>query len=208
MAYTPLNPTAGPGLLPLTYTRASAFPVDVLRDGRILFEAGFPLGNGIDCRSCIWFTPMARVLSRCAAITGARAGAERSWLRATWFLRMAHRWRVLLRRWRMRSLSRRREAFTQARLPRPHPERGCLARGQRQLRGTRSGCGCLAHRIMQTVLDSKRRGSGRACVPCAACAAQSASLGAAPVGICESAGARFACFTRWRFEGHTRFSST
>jgi hypothetical protein len=44
--YTFLNPTAGPGLLPLTYTQASAFPADVLADGRILFEAGFPLGTG------------------------------------------------------------------------------------------------------------------------------------------------------------------
>jgi hypothetical protein len=42
----PLNPTAGPGVLPLTYTRTSAFPVDVLADGRILFESGFPLGTG------------------------------------------------------------------------------------------------------------------------------------------------------------------
>jgi hypothetical protein len=42
----PLNPTAGPGLLPLTYTQASAFPAGVLADGRILFEAGFPLGSG------------------------------------------------------------------------------------------------------------------------------------------------------------------
>jgi len=41
-----LNPTAGPGMLPLTYTRTSTFPADVLRDGRILFEAGFPLGSG------------------------------------------------------------------------------------------------------------------------------------------------------------------
>jgi hypothetical protein len=41
-----LNPTAGPGMLPLTCTRASTFPADVLRDGRILFEAGFPLGKG------------------------------------------------------------------------------------------------------------------------------------------------------------------
>lgn len=40
-----LNPTAT-GLLPLTYTRASAFPADVLADGRILFEAGYPLGSG------------------------------------------------------------------------------------------------------------------------------------------------------------------
>ena len=41
-----LNPTAGPGILRLAYTRASTFPADVLRDGRILFEAGFPLGSG------------------------------------------------------------------------------------------------------------------------------------------------------------------
>jgi hypothetical protein len=44
--YTFLNPTAGPGVLPLTYTQASTFPADVLADGRILFEAGFPLGSG------------------------------------------------------------------------------------------------------------------------------------------------------------------
>lgn len=41
-----LNPTAGSGVLPLTYMRASAFPTDVLADGRILFESGFPLGEG------------------------------------------------------------------------------------------------------------------------------------------------------------------
>jgi hypothetical protein len=45
-AIAPLNPTAGPGLLPLTYMQASAFPADVLADGRILFEANFPLGSG------------------------------------------------------------------------------------------------------------------------------------------------------------------
>jgi hypothetical protein len=44
--YAFLNPTAGPGVLPLTYTQASAFPADVLADGRILFDAGFPLGAG------------------------------------------------------------------------------------------------------------------------------------------------------------------
>jgi hypothetical protein len=38
----PLNPTAGPGITPLTYIRGSAFPTGVLRDGRILFEASFP----------------------------------------------------------------------------------------------------------------------------------------------------------------------
>lgn len=41
-----LNPTAGPGILPLTHTETNAFPADVLHDGRILFEAGFPLGTG------------------------------------------------------------------------------------------------------------------------------------------------------------------
>jgi hypothetical protein len=41
-----LNPTAGPGNLPLTYAGTNAFPADVLHDGRILFEAGFPLGEG------------------------------------------------------------------------------------------------------------------------------------------------------------------
>jgi hypothetical protein len=45
-AQAPLNPTASPGVLPLTYLEASAFPADVLADGRILFEAGFPLGSG------------------------------------------------------------------------------------------------------------------------------------------------------------------
>ncbi len=45
-AYIPLNPTTGPGPLALSYTQANAFPADVLRDGRILFEAGFPLGSG------------------------------------------------------------------------------------------------------------------------------------------------------------------
>jgi hypothetical protein len=44
-AHAFLNPTAT-GLLPLTYTQTSAFPADVLADGRILFESGFPLGEG------------------------------------------------------------------------------------------------------------------------------------------------------------------
>jgi hypothetical protein len=33
-------------MLPLTYTNANAIPTDVLADGRILFEGGFPLGSG------------------------------------------------------------------------------------------------------------------------------------------------------------------
>ncbi|MFZ0744829.1 MAG: hypothetical protein WAM85_10505 [Terracidiphilus sp.] len=46
LKYPYLNPTAGPGMLPLTYSEASTFPTDVLKDGRILFEASFPLGSG------------------------------------------------------------------------------------------------------------------------------------------------------------------
>ncbi len=42
----PRNPTADPGPLLLTHLQGSAFPVVVLRDGRILFEAGYPLGSG------------------------------------------------------------------------------------------------------------------------------------------------------------------
>jgi hypothetical protein len=41
-----LNPTAGPGTLPLTYTQTNAFPDGVVADGRILFESGYPLGEG------------------------------------------------------------------------------------------------------------------------------------------------------------------
>lgn len=41
-----LNPTAGPGVLPLTYVHTNTFPADVLADGRILFESNFPLGEG------------------------------------------------------------------------------------------------------------------------------------------------------------------
>src|SRR4051794_19115639 len=36
----------GKNELPLTYMPASAIPADVLADGRILFEAGYPLGSG------------------------------------------------------------------------------------------------------------------------------------------------------------------
>ncbi len=46
LKYPELIPTAGPGMLPLSYSEISAFPTDVLADGRILFEAGFPLGSG------------------------------------------------------------------------------------------------------------------------------------------------------------------
>ena len=38
----------GSGALPLTYMAASALPETVLADGRILFQAGFPLGTDLD----------------------------------------------------------------------------------------------------------------------------------------------------------------
>jgi hypothetical protein len=42
--YASLDP--GPANLQISYLPASAVPADVLADGRILFEAGFPLGSG------------------------------------------------------------------------------------------------------------------------------------------------------------------
>lgn len=44
--FTPMNPTAPPGPLQVSYLQASMFPTDVLADGRVLFEAGYPLGSG------------------------------------------------------------------------------------------------------------------------------------------------------------------
>ena len=38
--------SAGGAALQLTYSPGNALPTDVLRDGRILFEAAFPLGKG------------------------------------------------------------------------------------------------------------------------------------------------------------------
>ena len=45
-ALAPIDATAGATVLSLSYLPASAIPADVLLDGRILFEAGFPLGVG------------------------------------------------------------------------------------------------------------------------------------------------------------------
>jgi hypothetical protein len=41
-----ISADAGSTVLPISYLSASAIPVDVLLDGRILFEANFPLGSG------------------------------------------------------------------------------------------------------------------------------------------------------------------
>ncbi len=45
-ADAPVDANAGSTLTPLSYSSANAVPADVLSDGRILFEAGFPLGSG------------------------------------------------------------------------------------------------------------------------------------------------------------------
>jgi hypothetical protein len=45
-ALTEIEGAGAKPVLPLTYVNASAVPSDVLADGRILFEAAFPLGEG------------------------------------------------------------------------------------------------------------------------------------------------------------------
>jgi hypothetical protein len=45
-ALAAIDADAGSAVLPLSYLQASTIPADVLLDGRILFEAGFPLGSG------------------------------------------------------------------------------------------------------------------------------------------------------------------
>ena len=45
-ALTEIEGSSAKSVLPLTYMSASAVAADVLADGRILFEAGFPLGAG------------------------------------------------------------------------------------------------------------------------------------------------------------------
>jgi hypothetical protein len=42
----PIDSAAAQTILPISYIPASAIPVDVLRDGRILFESYYPLGTG------------------------------------------------------------------------------------------------------------------------------------------------------------------
>ena len=42
----PIDSNAGASLLPISYLPGNAIPSDVLADGRILFESGFPLGSG------------------------------------------------------------------------------------------------------------------------------------------------------------------
>jgi hypothetical protein len=65
---------------PLTYLGANAVPADVLADGRILFEAGFPLGEGATPEMFLVYADGSGVESyRCdhpADIAGARWGGR------------------------------------------------------------------------------------------------------------------------------------
>ena len=67
-------------VLPLTYMSASAAPSDVLADGRILFEAGFPLGEGATPELFLLYSDGSGVESyRCdhpANAAGARWGGR------------------------------------------------------------------------------------------------------------------------------------
>jgi hypothetical protein len=45
-AIAPIDANVGSNAIPLSYSSANAVPADVLADGRILFEAAFPLGSG------------------------------------------------------------------------------------------------------------------------------------------------------------------
>jgi hypothetical protein len=104
----PLNPTTGPGMLPLCW----------LTDGFSLSLAFLSARDRL--QRCIWCMPMARASSRTAAIMGVRAGAEGNWRMATWSSRMELHWPGLLRRWRTRSLSRLPMPSMRARLRRRH----------------------------------------------------------------------------------------
>jgi hypothetical protein len=46
MALAPIDSDAGSQLLQLAYVPGNSIPDDVLQDGRILFESGYPLGSG------------------------------------------------------------------------------------------------------------------------------------------------------------------
>jgi Hydrazine synthase alpha subunit middle domain len=65
---------------PLTYMGANAVPADVLADGRILFEAGFPLGQGATPEMFLVYSDGSGVESyRCdhpASVAGARWGGK------------------------------------------------------------------------------------------------------------------------------------
>jgi hypothetical protein len=110
-----INPSSASGesasdreILPLTYSNASSIPTDVLADGRILFESGFPLGSGTTPELFLVYSDGSGVESyRCDH--GVPAGAESNWLPATLSSRTAPRWRDSLHPSRTKSAFPRRE---------------------------------------------------------------------------------------------------
>ena len=74
------EPAGTKSVFPLTYLGASAIPADVLADGRILFEAGFPLGDGTTPEMYLVYSDGSGVESyRCdhpANVAGARWGGR------------------------------------------------------------------------------------------------------------------------------------
>ncbi|HMG87228.1 MAG TPA: hypothetical protein VK574_15965 [Terracidiphilus sp.] len=75
-----IEPAGTKAVLPLTYVAANAIPADVLADGRILFEAGFPLGEGATPEMFLVYSDGSGVESyRCdhpATAAGARWGGR------------------------------------------------------------------------------------------------------------------------------------
>lgn len=75
-----IEPAGTKAVLPLTYMSANAVPADVLADGRILFQAGFPLGEGAAPEMFLVYSDGSGVESyRCdhpANAAGARWGGK------------------------------------------------------------------------------------------------------------------------------------
>ncbi len=193
----------GKNELPLTYMPASAIPDDVLADGRILFEAGFPLGSGSTPELYLVYSDGSGVESyRCDH--GPRAGVAINWLPATWSLRMdlagafhvatcargAHRRSA--RRLRGRH---RRNAFW--RMARERADHGCgdyaaetVAARTLLLQKAATGYDTQCWRWQA------RTSSSRSCLLRAA--AQAASFSTARLELRQSARSRCAPVARWR----------
>ena len=94
----PIDAQAGATVVPLSYMPGSTIPADVLLDGRILFEAGFPLGSGSTPEMYLVYSDGSGVESyRCdhgqRAVGREAVGVGRCGVHAR-----QHRWRGLLRR--------------------------------------------------------------------------------------------------------------
>ena len=193
-------------MLPLTYTQASAFPEDVLRDGRILFEAGFPLGQGPTPEMYLVYADGSGVESYRCDHGRARWGGMQLASGDVVFTHGA-------------SLAR----FTS---PLAHEVPVAAPRGVYSGAIAETASGALAGECAGgdgpddyaiklwtpgTQPDCKLswpasgRGSGRAGSGCAAHTAESASVGAAPLELRQSAGAGLSRLARWRTERERQY---